>query len=284
MRVWILILALLLPSLGRTNTVLEVPELYRPLMERLSADGVSSEFLSMLFRDRRAEAIPKRMAISLDSKEKEEIYLPFLTPESLQLAKNFLREHLPLLEDTESRYRVDKEVIVAILLVESRCGENIGKHRVVPTLASMAIMDNPDNLQRNYLLLRDLDPELTFEWVEERARRRANWAYQELKSFLTIVGNEKTDPLEIMGSHAGALGMAQFIPSSYLAFAVSQKGLGHWVSSREEAILSIANYLNLHGWKKGITLEKKRKVLWCYNRSEPYITTVLKVADRIKKK
>jgi membrane-bound lytic murein transglycosylase B len=148
----------------------------------------------------------------------------------------------------------------------------------------MAVMDHPENLQKHYLLLKDLDPELTLEWVEQKARRRAQWAYQELKCFLRIVGNEKTDPLNIKGSIAGALGMAQFIPSSYLAYAISQKGLEHWVSSREEAILSIANYLNLHGWKKNLKEEKKRKVLWSYNRSEPYINTVLKVASGIKKK
>ena len=107
-------------------------------------------------------------------------------------------------------------MIVAILLVESRFGENIGKHRVVPTLASMAIMDAQDNLQNNFLVLREKDPELAFESVENRAKRRASWAYNELKCFLTILRDETIDPLEVKGSHAGALGMPQFIPSSDL--------------------------------------------------------------------
>ena len=175
-------------------------------------------------------------------------------------------------------------MIVAILLVESRFGENIGKHRVVPTLASMAIMDAPDNLQSNFLILRERDPELTFEWVENRAKRRANWAYQELKCFLTILRDETLDPLEVKGSHAGALGMAQFIPSSYLTFAISKGGFETWLSSKEEAILSIANYLNLNGWKIKMSVEQKRKVLWSYNHSEPYIETILMVANQIRQK
>jgi membrane-bound lytic murein transglycosylase B len=105
-----------------------------------------------------------------------------------------------------------------------------------------------------------------------------------LKCFLTIIRDEKLDPLEVKGSYAGALGMPQFIPSSYLAFATSQKGFENWLSSKEEAILSIANYLNIHGWKKRTSMEKKKKVLWYYNHSEPYIETILQVANRIKQK
>jgi len=56
-------------------------------------------------------------------------------------------------------------------------------------------------------------------------KRRARWAYEELKCFLKIVQYEKIDPLEVYGSYAGALGMPQFIPSSYLTYAHSKKGL-----------------------------------------------------------
>jgi membrane-bound lytic murein transglycosylase B len=88
--------------------------------------------------------------------------------------------------------------------------------------------------------------------------------------------------LEIKGSSAGALGMAQFIPSSYLSYAVSQKGLKSWLLDSKEAIFSIGNYLRSNGWKKNLSDGKKRKVLWSYNRSEPYVTTILQVARKIK--
>ena len=284
MKVLIFTVLFLFPSLAYSDTAPNIPADYQPLIERLSKDGLDPEFLSRLFTDERAGILPDRMAISLVSKENEELYAQFLTPESILLAKKFLHQNLKHLKQVEKRFDVDKEVIVAILLVESKFGENTGRHRVLPALASMAIMDTPDNLQSNYLILHEIDAELSYEWVEERAKRRANWAYHELKCFLRIIRDEKLDPLEIKGSYAGALGMPQFIPSSYLAFAFSQRGFENWVSSKEEAILSIANYLHLHGWKKKLSVERKRKILWYYNHSDPYIETILQLAQKIKGK
>jgi membrane-bound lytic murein transglycosylase B len=182
----------------------------------------------------------------------------------------------------EKEFHVEKEVIVAILLVESRFGENIGKCRVIPTLASMALMDSPEHLQKNYLILREMDPELSYEWIEGLAMRKARWAYHELKCFLRIIRHEKIDPLEVYGSYAGALGMAQFIPSSYLNYAVSKKSFERWLLSKEEAIFSIGNYLRSHGWKKNLSIKKKKQILWHYNRSEPYGETILQVAKNIR--
>lgn len=252
------------------------------LIDRLVHDGFDLEYLSEIFADPRAELIPGLMTISLWSPETQEIYKQFLTPSSILHARKFLRANLKLLRQMESQFQVDKEVVVAILFVESRFGENIGRYRVIPTLASMALLDAPENIWSNYLLLWHMDPELSYERVEDMAKRRAGWAYNELKCFLRIIRNEKIDPLEVRGSYAGALGMAQFIPSSYLTYAQSKKGLGNWLLSKEDAVLSIANYLKSHGWKKNLPLAKKKKVLWYYNRSAPYVETILQVARRIK--
>lgn len=257
---------------------------FQPLIHRLSEDGFDSAFLSNLLLDARAELNPSLMTISLESTETEDLYARFLNQEAILLSKKFLHQNLKTLRRAENRFHVEKEIIVAILLVESRFGENIGKFRVLPTLASLALMDSPDYLQKNYLILREKDPELSYERVEDLAKRRADWAYRELKCFLNIIRDEKIDPLEVYGSYAGALGMPQFLPSSYLAYAHSQKGLEHWLLNKEAAIFSIGNYLKSHGWKKNLTIGKKRKVLWCYNHSEPYVETILQLAQRIKRR
>ncbi len=277
----VILLALFLaPALGQTPS--DVPLVYRPLISRLSQDGFDAEFLSRLLMDSRSEPIPSAMAIPLTTREVPEIYEKFLTPEAILMAKKFLQENSVILNECEMRFSVDKEVVTAILLVESRFGENIGKFRVLPTLASMAVMDSRENVEANYSVLRGADPEMTYDRVQGVAKKRADWAYQELKNFLRIVLRENVDPLEIRGSYAGAVGMAQFVPSSYLAYAESKNGFERWLTSKEDAVFSIGNYLKSHGWNKNLPLEKKKKVLWYYNHSKPYIETVLLIAQKIK--
>jgi membrane-bound lytic murein transglycosylase B len=234
--------------------------------------------------DARAEINPSMLTVylNLNSRETPKLYSKFLSPESILLSKKFLKENLKTLKTLEKRSHVEKEVVVAILLVESRFGENIGKYRVISTLASMALMDFPEHLQKNYLILQETNPDLSYEWVEGLARKRAEWAYYQLKCFLNIIRHEKIDPLEVYGSYAGALGMPQFIPSSYLTYAQSEKGLENWLLNKEEAIFSIGNYLNSHGWKQNLPIEKKKKILWYYNHSEPYVETILQLAQKVK--
>ncbi len=262
----------------------EISPVFQGLLSRLSQEGFEFHFLSRIFMDPRAEIIPERMILSFVSRETTELYQKFLTPESISLAKNFFRQNRMLLSKMENKFQVEMEIVVAILLVESRFGENIGKHRVIPTLASMALISSPENLQKNYQSLREGNPDLSYELVENLGKKRGEWAYRELKCFLRIIQDEKIDPLEVYGSYAGALGMAQFIPSSYLAYAINQKSFEHWLLEKEAAIFSIGNYLKSHGWKKNMTIEKKKQLLWYYNHSYPYVETILQLAKKIKQK
>ena len=278
----VMVLPLLSLAQVSGQTPSDVPPIYQSLVSRLSQDGFDAGFLSRLFMDSRSEPIPSAMSIPLTSREIPEIYEKFLTPEAILLAKKFLQENSTILNEVEMRFSVDKEVVTAILLVESRFGENIGKFRVLPTLASMAVMDSPENVEANYSVLRVADPEMTYDRVQGVAKKRASWAYQELKNFLLIVLRENVDPLEIRGSYAGAVGMAQFVPSSYLNYAESKNGFERWLTSKEDAVFSIGNYLKSHGWNKNLPLEKKKRVLWYYNHSKPYIETVLLIAQKVK--
>jgi membrane-bound lytic murein transglycosylase B len=279
-----LILLVFISTATYGEDFIEIPSHYRPLIHRLSQDGFDFEFLSKLFTDPRVELNPAFMTLSMVSRETKGLYAQFLNEESILLSKKFLHQNIKLLNEMEKQFNVEKEVIVAILLVESKFGENIGKYRVIPTLVSMALMNSEDNLKKNYLTLKEIDPEISFNWIEGLANRRASWAYQELKCFLRIIRDEKMDPLDVFGSTAGALGMPQFIPSSYLAYALNKNGFEKWLFSIEEAIFSIGNYLKSHGWKKSLSTGKKKRILWYYNRSIPYIETILQIAQRIKQK
>lgn len=278
-----IVLLITLSYHGFANDLQHVHPAYQPLLNRLIQDGLNQEFLFPLFLDARAEPIPNRLTISLMTREIPEIYTKFLTLESILTAKQFLRDHRRLLKEMERQFDVEKEIAVAILLVETRFGENIGKHRVIPTLASLAIMDSPENLAKNYSVLWEKNPEVPYHWIEHLASRRANWAYKELKYFLEIIQSEEIDPLEVYGSIAGALGMPQFIPSSYIAYAIKKSSFKEWLYDPECAILSIGNFLKSHGWERGLTRFQQKKLLWHYNRSEPYGETVLQIAEKLRK-
>ena len=146
MKTFFLILTLLIffSSMAYGNEANEIPSYYQTLILRLSQEGFDLEFLSKLLKDSRAEFIPELTTISLTSRETPDLYVQFLNPELILLSKKFLRQNLKILKQMEKEFHVEKEVIVAILLVESRFGENIGKCRVIPTLASMALMDSPE--------------------------------------------------------------------------------------------------------------------------------------------
>lgn len=277
-----LIISFLIISTPFCNDSNENFSFYQSLIQRLTEDGFDLPFITKILGDPRAEYKPVTLSLYLGTKEEPSRYEKFLKPASILQAKNFLSENLSLLKNMEKRFGVDKEIVVAILLIESRFGENIGKHRVIPTLASLSLLNSQETLQRNYETLREYLPDLSFDVLERFARRRAEWAYHELKCFLRIVREENIDPLEVYGSYAGALGMAQFIPSSYINYALPSKGFEHWLLSKEDSINSIANYLRANGWKQRMSIEEKKRVLWTYNRSEPYVETVLEIVRRLK--
>ncbi|WP_022654655.1 lytic murein transglycosylase B [Aquaspirillum serpens] len=137
----------------------------------------------------------------------------------------FWAKHAKTLQAVEQQYGVPAEIIVAILGVETRYGRLSGNFRVVDALSTLAF-DYP---------------------------RRASYFKSELAEFFHLTLEENADPLSFVGSYAGAMGMPQFMPSSFRKWAVDFDGDGHrniWVSPAD-AIASVANYLQKHGWQKG---------------------------------
>ncbi len=148
----------------------------------------------------------------------------FITETRIEQGIEFLQQHRTLLQQAEDRYGVPAEIITAILGVESRYGRYQGSHRVIDSLTTLGF-DYP---------------------------RRGKFFRQELEAFILLSREEQLDPLAIRGSYAGAIGKAQFIPSSYRHYAVDFNGDGvrDLMQSSADAIGSIANYLARHGWQR----------------------------------
>ena len=149
----------------------------------------------------------------------------FVTAERAEQGADFHAAHRETLERAEAEYGVPAEIIVAIIGVETRYGERTGDHPVMATLATLA-----------------------FEYPP-----RADFFRDELEHFLLLAREEGIDPTAVHGSYAGAMGIPQFIASSYRSYAVDFSGDGqrNLIGNTEDAIGSVANYLAEHGWRAG---------------------------------
>lgn len=148
----------------------------------------------------------------------------FLTKDNISKGASFWRRYDSVLRRAEAEYGVPSEYVVAIIGVETRYGGYTGKHRVIDALATLAF-DYP---------------------------RRSEFFTGELEAFLIMSRDEGFDPFAPRGSYAGAMGLGQFMPSSFRKWAVDFDGDGKkdlW--NPVDAIGSVANYFADHGWLEG---------------------------------
>lgn len=154
-------------------------------------------------------------------------YLERVLPDSrIKKARQLYHENRKLLDKIGKKYGVQPRFIVALWGIESNFGQNMGGFSIIESLATLA-----------------------FEG------RRANFFKDELYNALAILKNGDVKPRDMKGSWAGAMGMTQFMPSSYLELAVDYNGDGKrdiW-GSKADAFASIANYLSKRGWDKHTT-------------------------------
>ncbi|MDH5484297.1 MAG: lytic murein transglycosylase B [Gammaproteobacteria bacterium] len=158
----------------------------------------------------------------------------FITSKRINQGVKFWQEHADVLARAEQHYGVPAEIIVAIIGVETFYGRRSGNYPVLDALATLGF---------------DYPIENT---TAERRDRRERFFRKELEEYLLMSREEKIDPRELKGSYAGAMGMPQFISSSFRAYAVDFDGDGKrdlWRSSAD-AIGSVANYFKRHGWQK----------------------------------
>ncbi|MBW1740509.1 MAG: lytic murein transglycosylase [Deltaproteobacteria bacterium] len=211
-------------------------------------------------------------------------YDQFLTQSSIDQAAAYLIQHQKALKRAESVYGVDGEVITAIILVESRLGTLMGKRLVLNTLSTLAALSHAGTRERLWRALLKHKANGPKNQFDAWATQKSAWAYGELKAYLKYISTQGLNPFSMYGSYAGALGIAQFMPSSVLKFARDGNRDGQInLYHHEDAIESIANYLKRHGWHPGLKHHEAFLVLLSYNHSKYYADTIIKVAERLSK-
>lgn len=126
----------------------------------------------------------------------------------------------------EARYGVDRNIVMAVWGMESNFGANRGKMQIIPSLATLAYDG-----------------------------RRGEMFAKQLVAALQIIQAGDTDPQHMLGSWAGAMGHTQFMPTSYLSYAVDFTGDGKrdiWSDDPTDSLASTAAYLKRSGWVTGL--------------------------------
>lgn len=152
----------------------------------------------------------------------------FMTDARIYGGVAFWQENEPTLTAVEQQAGVPAEIIIAILGVETFYGKKTGNYRVIDALSTLAFAYPP----------------------------RSPFFLGELESFLLLCRNEHLNPMEPTGSYAGAMGMPQFMPSSFNNYAVDFDNDGRrdiW-HNKSDVIASVANYFVKHQWQPGQTI------------------------------
>ena len=157
----------------------------------------------------------------------------FIEPVRIKAGSQFWQANRDTLQRAEAETGVPASIIVGIIGVETIYGQNTGNFRVIDALCTLSF---------------------DFPASHPKAEARTAFFRGELEAYLALTARTHTDPLALRGSYAGALGWPQFMPSSWVKYAVDFDGDGRTdlFNSPADVIGSVANYFKAFGWKPGM--------------------------------
>ena len=157
----------------------------------------------------------------------------FVEPVRIAAGVRFWQAQRDWLQRAEQAYGVPAEIIVGIIGVETIYGQQMGTYRVIDALATLAF---------------------DFPKAHPRAEARQAFFMGELEQYLSLASRRDADPLQARGSYAGAMGMPQFMPSSWAKYAVDFDGDGKvdLFNSPADVIGSVASYFQAFNWQPGM--------------------------------
>ena len=185
----------------------------------------SAELETIFAQAKRRQSILDAISRPAEAKPWYEYRPIFITDSRIEGGIKFWNDNAITLKRASEKFGVPAEIITAIIGVETRYGRHKGSFPLIDSLSTLAFAYPP----------------------------RSRFFRSELKHFLLMTREEKMDPVSQTGSYAGAMGMPQFISSSFRSYAIDFDGDGKkdlW-NNADDAIGSVANYFKRHGWKEG---------------------------------
>lgn len=280
-------------------TARQIDQCWQPLVQRLQKDPrvppeavayfyklspYSPEPMGTKVRELYNYAFATKPRVPDDGKPKpppSTIYRDVVTAASMQKCKDFLERNKKWFAAAEKNFPVPKEVLVALLYVETRLGGYVGKRNAFWSLACMAAATTPAHVKGGTGNI-SLTSAHT-DWLQAKLNDKSEWAYKELWALLSFCSAQDLDPHRMPGSVYGAIGLCQFMPSNLVPYGKDGNGDGSIdLFTEPDAIFSAANYLTKHGWKAGMGLDQQRNVLKRYNNLNIYANTILALGESVR--
>ncbi|MBL78566.1 MAG: lytic murein transglycosylase B [Nitrosomonadaceae bacterium] len=208
------------------------PEIKDFINKMVKKHGFKEHELKKIFSNIKIKSnIIKTISRPSTSKQWYEYHPTFINKKRIIKGVSFWEQNAETLERAKKEFGVPEEIITALIGVETYYGKQTGRHRVLDALTTLAF---------NY-------------------SKRSNFFRNELEQYLLLTREQGTDIFNTKGSYAGAIGIPQFMPSSYRNYAVDFDNDGRidLSGSIADSIGSVANYLTAHGWEiNGPTITK----------------------------
>jgi membrane-bound lytic murein transglycosylase B len=198
----------------------------------------------------------------------------------IDLGRQFIKDRQETFIFVESEYHVPAEAITAILIIESKLGRYYEKYHAFNAYLNLASCIDPSFLEGFIQRNTERFPGIDTDQTRLTAIKKGEWALREIKNLVRLSDELDMDPLEFKGSYAGAIGPAQFIPSSIMNYFKDGNSDGiRDPFAMEDAIASIANYLNKGGWKEDEA--SRKQAIWNYNHNNYYVKSVMGIFSEL---
>ncbi|MEE9345036.1 MAG: lytic murein transglycosylase B [Methylococcales bacterium] len=226
----------------------------KPAMQQFKTEmhnqhGFDKQYLENLFaKIELRDSIIKAISRPAEGKPWHQYRNIFLTNSRIKGGVEFWNKHETTIRKVAEKYGVPAEIMIAILGVETRYGGNTGSYPVMDAISTLAFL----------------------------YPKRSPFFRKELEHFLLLTREEGVDPFSLKGSYAGAMGLPQFMPSSYRSYAVDFDGDNRrdiWTNPAD-TLASIANYFIKHGWQQNKPVAFKVTVN--KNTATPFLNNDLK--------